>query len=50
MSGVDVLVTLTVLLSIFVLGYCKITNKSFPELIQEMKEVFKPEVEVISLP
>lgn len=47
---VDLSVTLLVLLSIFVLAYCKITKKTFSELISEIKEAIKPEVEEVILP
>lgn len=50
MSATDIIVTLVVLLSIFVLSYCKITNRTLSDLIGEIKEAMTPETEEIILP
>ena len=46
----DVLLTFLILLTIFVLAYCKYMNKTLLELTQEVREIFKkPQEEVIDL-
>ena len=37
------LLTAFILLGIFVLGYLRMTGKTFPELIQEIKSIFVSE-------
>ena len=45
MTALDIAVTLLVLFGLFVLGYCKVTNKTMGDLIKEIREVFRGEVE-----
>lgn len=37
------LITVFILLGIFVLGYLRMTGKSFPEFAQEIKQIFTTE-------
>jgi hypothetical protein len=50
MALTDILLTVLILLTIFVLAYCKYMNKTLLELVQEVREIFKkPQEEVVDL-
>ncbi len=43
MTFYENLLTAAILMGIFILGYLRMTGKTFPELIQEIKEIFVQE-------
>jgi len=47
MTFMDVVVTFLVLGSLFVLGYCRMTNQTLVELLKEIREFFQDKQEVI---
>ena len=49
MSLYENLLTAFILMGIFVLGYLRMTGKTFPELIREIKEIFVNEEVVLDL-
>ena len=49
MAWQDTAITVLVLLLIFIIVYCKMTNKTLPELVSEIREIFSPVEEVTRL-
>lgn len=49
MTFIDTAVTLIVLLSLFVLAYTRMTKKSLKEIILELRDAFKPDIEEVKL-
>ena len=43
MALYDNLLTIFILITLFVIIYCKLTNKSLTDVITELREAFKPE-------
>lgn len=48
MTATDTAITVLVLLLLFVIVYCRVTNRTLPELISEIKEIFSPTEEVVN--
>lgn len=49
MTWVDIGITVLVLVMMFILLYCRLTDKTLPELIGEIREIFSPVEEVASI-
>jgi hypothetical protein len=49
MTWVDTAITIGILLALAIIIYCRVTNKTLPEFISEIREIFSPEEEVSRL-
>lgn len=41
MSAFDNIITIFILLSLFILVYCKLTNKTLTDLYREIRDIFR---------
>ena len=48
MTATDTAITILVLLLLFIIVYCRITNRTLPEVVSDIKEIFSPTEEVIN--
>ena len=49
MAWQDLAITILVLFMIFIIAYCKITDKTLGDLISEIRDIFSPAEEVVNL-